>query len=1121
MASDASAIDEAVALAARLVTEAAPLTTPDEARRGQQLSRLVEDEAGRRLTLALTDEVLRIRTRRRAAQRLADLVAEHGAPSSLPLLDRLSLQLGARLAPALPWPVVPLAARRIRQQVRSVVVPAEEPTLTRHLEAVRAEGSRVNLNVLGEAVLGHGEAARRLAAVLAQVRRSDVGYASVKLSSICAQLQPVAFDDGVTRASAAVRRVFDQAAASTPPVFVNLDMEEYRDLELTTSVFRRVLDEAPYEHLDAGIVLQAYLPDSHAALDDLCQWARRRHERTGAVTKVRLVKGANLAVERAEAELHGWPQAPYGSKPEVDASYKRLLDAALAPENDPAVRVGLASHNLFDVAWGLVRARHLDAEDRLDVEMLTGMAAAQARAVGNVILYTPVVRDADLEAAISYLARRLDENAAPENFLRHLLALAPGTPAWDEQRDRFAEAVADRTIVSTIPRRGVALERPAGAVFTNEPDTDVAVAEVRERMLEVLRAWRPPGRVSPVVDGEEVDTRGSVTAVDPSTGAALHTYGVADLALVDRTVVAARAGLPGWSARPAAERRAVLDRVADVVAERRFDLLATMAHDAGKTLAEGDPEVSEAIDFARSYGVSAVGIESLAVEGVAFDPLGVVVVAAPWNFPLAIPLGGVVAALAAGNTVVLKPAPETVLVAAALARACWDAGVPADALHLLPCEDGAVGRHLITHPGVDGVILTGAHATAMRFLSWRLDLHLLAETSGKNAMVITEAADLDAAVRDLAHSAFSHAGQKCSATSLAIVEASVYDDPRFRRQLDDAVTSLAVGASTDPATVVGPLIRPPEGPLSDALLHLDEGEEWLVAPASLDAHGLRWRPGVKLGVRPGSTFHLTEVFGPVLGVMRADDLDHAVALQNAPPYGLTGGIHSLDPAEVRRWLAAVEVGNAYVNRTTTGAVVRRQPFGGWKRSSVGPTAKAGGPDYVASLGWWRPTATPTVEAAAASYADWWERHFALEHDPTGLRVERNVLRYRPLRHVVVRVDADIDEVSVALVAEAARVTGTSVELSVPSPRSGVDAVVEDDDVLAARLVHTGAERLRYLGEPPTSVLAAAHRAGITVDRQPVVGHGRVELFRWVREQAVALTAHRYGTVLPASATRLT
>ena len=303
---------------------------------------------------------------------------------------------------------------------------------------------------------------------------------------------------------------------------------------------------------------------------------------------------------------------------------------------------------------------------------------------------------------------------------------------------------------------------------------------------------------------------------------------------------------------------------------------------------------------------------------------------------------------------ILKPPPEVRRTALHLVAQMHRAGVPNDVVQFVACPDNEIGRRLISHPDVDSVILTGAYETAELFRSWSPAMHLLAETSGKNAIVITQAADLDLAIRDLVRSAFGHAGQKCSAASLAIVEASLYDDDSFMERLADATRSLVVGHPTDAGSVVGPLIGEPSPKLLRGLTQLDDGERWLVEPRYLG--GQVWSPGVRVGVRPGSWFHVTECFGPVLGVMRAADLDHAIELQNATPYGLTGGIHSLDEAEIERWLDGVEVGNAYINRGITGAIVQRQPFGGWKRSSVGCGPKAGGPDYVAEL----VTADPTT-----------------------------------------------------------------------------------------------------------------------------------------------------------------
>jgi RHH-type proline utilization regulon transcriptional repressor/proline dehydrogenase/delta 1-pyrroline-5-carboxylate dehydrogenase len=464
--------------------------------------------------------------------------------------------------------------------------------------------------------------------------------------------------------------------------------------------------------------------------------------------------------------------------------------------------------------------------------------------------------------------------------------------------------------------------------------------------------------------------------------------------------------------------------------------------------------------------------------------------------------------------VLLKPAPEAVATGVELVHQLHQAGVPPDVLQLVRCPDDEVGQALICDERVGTVVLTGSFETAALFQDWKPSLRLLAETSGKNALVITASADQDLAIADLVHSAFGHAGQKCSAASLAILEADLYDDRRFLGRLADAVSSIRVGPATRVESMIGPLIHPPAGPLLRALTTLEEGESWLVEPRQLDDEGYLWRPGVKLGVAPGSWFHRTECFGPVLGVMRAHDLAHALTLQNESDFGLTGGLHSLDPDEIGWWLDRVQVGNAYVNRHITGAVVRRQPFGGWKRSAVGPTAKAGGPDYLLRLVRPRPAGRlPIAASAVASYRHWWAEVYGSGRDASGLRAESNVLRHLPVAQVVVRAAADTPPAQIGLLREAAGLCGTPLELSVPpgGPLAG-PGVVEEDSDLARRIGSSGAERLRVLGPLGDELLRACHAHHISVDDTPVTGHGRVELPCWLREQSVSRTLHRHGRV---------
>nr|MCU0264244.1 bifunctional proline dehydrogenase/L-glutamate gamma-semialdehyde dehydrogenase [Candidatus Nanopelagicales bacterium] len=992
---DADAVvDRAVARAARWMTDAEGQRTRREKANRRRLTRLLRDPAGLPVTMALTDEVMRISDPSRAAATLRAAAASSN-PNALGVRDHVGLRAVGRLSALAPEPSMRLVHWQIRDASTGIILPAEQARLRKHLEKRAAEGARLNINVLGEAVLGEDEATHRLDRVIEMLTRPEVTYISVKISAIAAQLSTYDHDGSVHRVAERLRRLYRAARATTPHTFVNLDMEEYRDLALTVDVFTEVLAEEEFRDIEAGIVLQAYLPESHAVFQQLLAWARTRREQGGAPIKVRIVKGANLAMETAEAQIHGWTAAPYGTKADVDASYKRLVDAAVRPENADAVRIGIASHNLFDLAWALEVAAARGASDQIDIEMLEGMANAEALAiihdVGSVLLYAPVTSRDDFASAVAYLVRRLDENTAPENFLRASFSLTVGSPTFAEQEHRFREAVRARHTVSTESRRHAG--RPPGptepeteGLFGNETEIDVTRPEEREQIAAALNRHSPGwDRAVPLVVGGVELVDGVVEGCNPSAeGDPWYTYTVATTALVDEAVAVARGAVEAWDARGPRERARILWEAARVMGEEHHDTLAVMSLDAGKTMDQGIPEVSEAIDFARYYGRSAIRT----LEGAApSSPVGVVVVVPPWNFPYAIPAGGVLASLAAGNAVILKPAPETVATAWVLVQQLWRAGVPRDVLQFVPTRDDEVGQHLVTHPDVAAVILTGSFATARLFTTWRPDLRLMAETSGKNALLISATADIDAAVKDLVASAFGHAGQKCSAASLAIVEASIHDNPAFLRQLRDAVTTEVVGAGTDPATVIGPVIRPAEGPLLRALTTLEPGESWLVAPRQLDETGHIWSPGVKIGVQPGSWTHLTEWFGPVLGVMRAPDLDTAIAWQNAVEYGLTAGIHALDTGECETWIERIQAGNVYVNRGTTGAVVNRQPFGGWKKSAVGPTAKAGGENYVACLRDWAPG-----EGALTNddVQDWWTRIGGVARDLTGLTVERNL-----------------------------------------------------------------------------------------------------------------------------------
>ncbi|MFM1953032.1 MAG: hypothetical protein RL187_241, partial [Actinomycetota bacterium] len=1009
-----SLADESVELVRHWLTRAATLNRRPDAS-SERLAGVLGDPKGPAFALGFVDRVARPEDLTVAARNFRALSAD--IPDFLPAILRGLISVGGFFAPLFPQIVVPLARWALKQLIGHLIIDASDKKLPTSLKRLKRKGDRLNINLLGEAVLGDDEANRRLAGVSALIARTDVDYLSVKVSSISSQLSMWAYHDTVDRVVARLLPLYQQAAATEPPTFINLDMEEFKDLDLTIDVFERVLGDKSLRTYTGGIVLQAYLPEALSAMKRIQGFAAARVKAGGAPIKVRVVKGANLQMEQVDSDIHDWPLAVLPSKQASDTNYKRVLEWSLTPSRSKNVRIGVAGHNLFDLAFAHLMATKRGVSSAVDFEMLIGMAPDQADAVretvGPLILYTPVVHPTEFDAAVGYLVRRLDENASPENFMSAVFDLHSHDDIFAREEKRFRDSLHALTARPPAVNRNqnrqlvVSSTSTPGNAFHNEPDTDPSLADNRE-WLDQVRALSQSQR------GKALGTESLRKAAIPESSGPIK-----GRIAVDDVVARGRQAGKEWASKSASARAEILLHVAEELNARRAELLAVMMQEAGKTLQEGDPEVSEAVDFARYYAQSALELEK--VEGATFEPARFTLVTPPWNFPVAIPAGSVLSALAAGSAVAIKPAPQVRRCGAVMVEALWAAGVPRDVLQLVDVQEGQIGRGLISHPGVDRLILTGAFETAKLFRSWRADLPVLAETSGKNAIVVTPSADFDLAVADIVKSAFGHAGQKCSAASLVILVGSVARSGRFRRQLLDALRTLRVGYPDDPSSVMGPIIEPPGGKLNQGLTELGEGENWLLTPTPLDDKGRLWSPGVRDGVRAGSTFHQTEYFGPILGIMSARTLDEAIMLQNGVDYGLTAGIHSLDPREVSHWLERVQAGNCYVNRGITGAIVQRQPFGGWKKSSVGPGAKAGGPNYLMGLGSWKTSratsASHDVEAyfesflehcdegfperrdflvrALASDQTAWESEFGVSKDPTGLRVERNVFRYRP------------------------------------------------------------------------------------------------------------------------------
>lgn len=1163
--------DQAIALAALMIDEARRIHTPAERSQQSQLEEMMQDPLGKVFTTTFTDQCFRSHNPQRVADQLIYVIKKFGIPSYLSFFKRLALRTFMALGKPFAHLTVPLTIRMLRKETNHVIMPGEAHALSEHMKKRRKEGVRINLNHIGEAILGEEEAERRLQTYLNDLTKPDVEYISVKISTIYSQINLLAWEETlnvlVDRLKqlyrAAMKHSYVRADGVSCPKFVNLDMEEYRDLHMTIELFRRVLDEPEFFRHEAGIVLQSYLPDSYLIQQELTVWAMQRVAQGGAPIKIRIVKGANLAMEQFESALRLWPQAPYPTKSDVDANYKRMVVYGSQKEHARAAHLGIASHNLFDVAYALLLRAENGVEKEVSFEMLEGMADPMRRVVqqlaGDILLYCPAATQEEFQNAVAYLVRRLDENTAPENFLRHAFDLKPDSSVWKYQAKLFSDACLAADQVPYLPERtqnrlteSTTSEKMEGH-FENEPDTDWSLPQNRRWAHQIVQDWKTKTHdpVPLVIGGNILPPQEPAgNGEDPSHhDQILYRYALATENQVDIAITTAKNTESEWSKTSVEERCRLLEAIAQELRAQRGDLIGAMMADTGKTIPEGDVEVSEAIDFANYYRMNLDEWHHL--PDIAWNPKGTVLVAPPWNFPCSIPSGGILAALAAGNCVIFKPPAESVLVGWHLVQLFWKAGISRQVLQFVCCEDDPVGSRLVKDPRISAIVLTGATSTAKLFLRMRPGVDLMAETGGKNALVVTAMADRDLAIKDIVHSAFGHSGQKCSACSLAILEAEVYDDAHFLNQLRDAAASLPVGSPWNLKNKVNPLIRPPNPTLLKGLTTLEAGEQWLLEPKQDPHNPNSWSPGIKLGVKPGSFSFQNELFGPVLSLVRAENVEKAFELMNQTPYGLTAGIHSLDEREQEAWLENVEAGNCYVNRTITGAIVERQPFGGCKESSFGKGAKAGGPNYLVQFMIPKqidlPTEidvpNPTVnalfkaveksediipddklwKASVGSYAFYWNYYFCRDHDPSLVRGQDNIHRYVPHHHVVLRAQKGDSALNLLRVIAAALTCGTAIEVSVEEEIQanqlravGVDKIVplkyESDAEFTQRVEKETIKRIRFLQHPSPELLAPLAEAACNLNIGPVLANGRLELLHYIREISISSDYHRYGNL---------
>lgn len=862
------------------------------------------------------------------------------------------------------------------------------------IERLRKDKMAFTVDLLGEAVITEAEAQsylERYLDLMQQLAEAAKNWAtvplidqadgeplakvqvSVKLTAFYSQFDPLDPQGSEARVSDRIRILLRRAKELG--VAVHFDMEQYEYKDLIFNILKKLLLEEEFRaRTDIGMTIQAYLRDSEQDAKALIGWAKER----GYPMTIRLVKGAYWDQETIKAEQKHWPQPVYNDKAATDANFENITQLLL--KNHQYVYAAIGSHNVRSQAHAIAVAQSLKVPSRcFEMQVLYGMGDKLAKALVDqgyrVRVYCPY---GELLPGMAYLIRRLLENTANSSFLRQNLEnrpveelLAPPT-FKQEDKEKVARGDGRRELVATDTDDKVARgegrrefrtleENGKTAVkFVGAADTDYAEEESRKESQQALQTVRQQlGKTYlPLINGEYVNTQEMINSVNPSNYTeVVGKIGLSSVEQAEQAMQAAKAAFPSWRKTPVQQRAGILYKAADLMEQRRAELAAWIVLEVGKTVREADAEVSEAIDFCCYYAVEMERLEQGYNYDVAgetnryiYQPRGIAVVISPWNFPLAIATGMTVAALVAGNCTLLKPAETSSVIAAKLTEVLVDAGIPKGVFQYVPGKGSQVGAYLVNHIDTHVIAFTGSQEVGCRIYAEAANLkpgqkhmkRVIAEMGGKNAIIVDESADLDQAVIGVVQSAFGYSGQKCSACSRVIVHTAIYDS--FVRRFTEATKSLNIGAAELPGTKVGPVIDANARDRIREYIEKGKAEAKVALEMPAPENGYFIGPVIFTDVSPNAVIAQQEIFGPVVAVIKANNFQEALSIANSTNYALTGGLYSRTPSHIQKAQEDFEVGNLYINRTITGAIVARQPFGGFKLSGVG--SKAGGPDYL-------------------------------------------------------------------------------------------------------------------------------------------------------------------------------
>lgn len=1096
------------------------------------------------------DLAIRSKDEMRLAKQFLQIIDKYGIPKYLSFANKFYLQLFSNFGKHLPHKLVPLLQKKIFKNYEHLILYREKRNFEHYLEKKKKENLDLNISYMSEEASSEKEAKENLNAYLSFLDNPEIDYISVKLSSICPSMKNVAMEYSIEKASENLRPIYRKALEKSK--FVALDMETYDYFPIIINTFKRVLEEKEFEQFYAGITLQAYLPNSYSMQNHLTKWSLERVKKGRAPIQINLCRGAYLSYEQVASSIHGWPQATYLNKICTDANFRRMIFFGLTPQNLKGAHIGICTHNLFDIAYALVLRESYSIHPFVSFHLLEGRTLHIRKTLKLLLedklrIYTPICDSDKKDKSIYYIQRRLEELVGAESFLK---LLYHSYQDWESFESNFLLSFDQVSSISTSTRRSfwkksVPLSVGVYEAFENEPNTDFTLPSKQKWQEKILKncLHYKFKKIPLCIGGNEIFSKDCMTNYLTSTSSH-YSYCIASKELIELSICTAKENEKSWEQFPLDSKKEIIAKAASLYREKRASLIEAIMLDNCKILIDADSEISHSIDIMEYYIARLTKLKKM--EDLSFSPKGTIYIASARSFPFSSALGGIIAALITGNCVIFKPPPNAVLSGWFLVSLLWEAGIPKNVLQFVNCSDKTTDETYLIDKRISSIILTGKSSTLQRFLQKNPLMDICSSSEGKNIMIISAISDKALAIKNLLQSAFSFSGQKYSCVSLAILEQEIYSDKKFLQDLVECAKNLKVGSIFDSHTEIGPLMQPLDDELLRALTTLEEGEEWLLKPIQDPKNPLLWSAGIKIGVTTKSSLYNKFLPLPLLGLMRAENLQDAIHMANNE-WGLCASLQSLDKEEQKIWQTKIEAGNLYINTITTKAVIKRQPFGGCKKSSFGKGFKAGGPNYLLQCVRVHQSFLPKDEravnkkvqiltdilkkfhrseeemniwfASIANYSYWWHK-MSTFRDPMKIIGQDNFFGYVPLKSLTLRITENCSYVDILRICAAALTAELPLTISYDKTKTpqwtdlnALFAMIDEDEAqLIQRIFTNKISRLRMATKPSEQLKREASLATCFIDDSSVLANGRIEMLNYCREITISTDYHRYGNL---------